>query len=218
MPPTFTLCIRESIKVGQLVSAPIRDVFWTPSVETKLHAAPKRGQSSVVLGRGDYIVGTYASLRAAREFFRVGNRSVWQGTDIHHIVENQHLQFCATAGIVSDHSYENLEPCVVMTDVRHRLLIENLIGNAVRLECEAAGTNPFARYDAERAKKSESGSGKKSRGERARERAGWVNTQPAGTREQIGKMLVKVYSTAYHLDDERPLLRVALGTLKEFSA
>jgi hypothetical protein len=197
------------------------DVYWTPSVATKLAAASARRGTFVELRYPDIIVGSYKSLRALRERLRSDVPFLWLGTDIHHITENQHLGFVGRRGVIGDHSYNHEEPCVLLPADHHRLLMHSLIGGSVSLHSEEResgadfGIDYIKQYEAHRrANPVRAAGARPTRSEKARHRAAWVARQPPGTRQKIADQLTQIYEFAYQQSQERPLDYIAADTIR----
>jgi hypothetical protein len=168
----------------------------------------------------DMIIGRYNDLRTLRETLRAKNPMLWIGTDIHHIVENHHLQFIGVRGEITEHTYNNEEPCVLLPQDHHRLLMHSLIGGSVKVngddrdEEDDRGISYIREYNEYRKKNPVAYTGPVSkRTAKAYHRAGWVAGRPAGTRAKIGELLADVYRFAYHQSTERPLDRIAVDLI-----
>ena len=229
--------IQTCLTPGLLVEAVAHSgIYWTPSVATKLTAAKASGVGraggrprQVALTSTDMIVGTYHDLDRLRSALRAQDSRLWAGTDIHHIVENQHLRFLAVRDGAGAQSYRYDEPCVLLVWERHRLLFDSLIGLAVKLEGEAwesthRSADPFTAYKAYRkAHPVPPDPNAPERTRKARHCAGWVSQEWAApgsgrTRAAIGALLLDAYGFAYHQSHEALLGEIAAGTIRAFLA
>jgi hypothetical protein len=221
----FARAVQRSVSKGLLI-APVRapNVLWTPSVEAKFRAPTSARGRPVELKYPDMIVGTYSALRTLREVLRKEKPTLWLGTDIHHIVENQHLQFVGRRGVIGERSYRHDEPCVLLPQDHHRLLMSSLIGGSVtlhreqRLEDDNYGIDCIAEYNAYRKDNPVVvNTSQAARDAKAQHRAEWVSRQEGGTRREIGELLLDIYEFAYHQSAEMPLDVIAADTIEALS-
>ncbi len=195
-----------------LVSSPIRDVYWTPSLAQQLGGAG-RGPGPL-LGLGDFFVGTYESLKNAKATAQVFTKGMWAGSEIHHIVENYHLQFLGVVEPINDQTYAYQEPCVLLGKKHHDTHVDNIVGGAEDVVLE---TKPFNFLEAFR--DANPGISSLSRTEQGRRRADWVRTEERGrpprvTRQQIRDWLVELYRFAYQEPELQPLRLIATAVLQ----
>jgi hypothetical protein len=217
----FEESIKGTLSRGLLVRAATdRDVLWTPSVAAKLNRGAAARRNEVALSHPDKIIGRYRDLRTLREKLQAQNPTLWIGTDIHHIVENQHLQFIGVRGAITEHTYNNEEPCVLLPQDHHRLLMHSLIGGSLKVhgddrdDDDDRGISYIREYNEFKKKNPVvyHAAGAK-RTAKAYHRADWVSGRPPGTRAHIGELLVDVYEFAYHQSTERPLDQIAVDLI-----
>jgi hypothetical protein len=195
-----------------LVNSPIRDVYWTPSIAQKLGRGG--GSPPPLLGLGDFFVGTYESLRNAKATARMLAKGMWAGSEIHHIVENYHLQFLGVVQPIDDQTYGYREPCVLLGKKHHDTHVDSIVGGAEQVVLE---TKPFDFLEAFRA--ANPGISHLSRTDQGRRRANWVRAEerarpPRVTRYQIRDWLVEMYRFAYQEPELRPLRLIATAVLR----
>jgi hypothetical protein len=207
-----------------IVPAKAPNVLWTPSVEAKLRAGAGARGGLVELKYPDMIVGTYGALRTLREALRAENPTLWLGTEIHHIVENQHLQFVGPRGVIGERSYQHEEPCVLLPQDHHRLLMSSLIGGSVslhreqRLEDDDYGIDYIKEYNKYREDNPVVvRPAQPARDAKALHRAEWVGSHGGGARREIGELLLDIYEFAYHQSAELPLDVIAADTIEALS-
>ena len=218
----FSKSVQRTIARGLLVVPTDRsDVIWTPSVSARLTAAKQQPGKFVALRYPDMIVGTYRTLAGLREKLREQYPGLWIGTDIHHIVENQHLQFIGRRGFIGENSYAYDEPCVLLPQDNHRLLMDSLIGGAVTLQREQRaedadyGIDYIRQYNAFRSEHPvPHNASRPNRTEKAFHRATWVAGEPNGTRKQFGELISDIYHFAYQNSQEQPLQQIASDLIK----
>lgn len=201
--------LADCLSDGSLVPSPIDGVYWSAGIPRKLADASRAGNPFVTLGLGDFLIGTYAGMKAARRAVQTLSPGSWSGTEIHHIVENFHLQFLGLVQPVDQRSYEHHEPCVLMAKKHHDTHIDNIVGGAEDLIME---TRPFHFVAAFRDQ--HPGISKKSLTEQARLRAAWVKAQeaqptPTIRRHEIRDTLLRIYAFAYQEHELRPLRMIA---------
>ena len=195
-----------------LVSSPIRDVYWTPSLAQQLGGAG-RG-SGPLLRLGDFFVGTYESLKNAKATAQVFTKGMWAGSEIHHIVENYHLQFLGVVEPINDQTYAYQEPCVLLGKKHHDTHVDSIVGGAERVVLES---KPFDFLEAFRT--ANPGISNLSRTEQGRRRADWVRGEerarpPRVTQQQMRDWLVELYQFAYQEPELRPLRLIATAVLR----
>lgn len=201
--------LRSCLSRKLLEPSQLGGVYWSASIPRKLAAARARRQPSILLDLGDFLVSDYSTLKQRRrEVERLAPGS-WSHTEIHHIVENFHLQFLGVEHPLSKQTYEHEEPCVLMPREQHNLQIENAVGWAEKLEMER---QPFdfiqAFLDAH------PGVSEEDRTEAPRIRAQWVREQermhpPRIDRRGIQKALRNIYVFAYQQPEFEPLRLIA---------
>jgi hypothetical protein len=199
-----------------LVETEISDVYCTPSVASKMRAPRTRRRSELLplLELSDFFVGTYSSLNAARATARLFSADTWSCTEIHHIVENYHLQFLALVLPVNSLTYDVREPCVLLCQKHHSLHMENIIGVAETVIME---TRPFNFIDAFR--QMNPGLSRRTRDEKARLRTEWVRDMeslptPPITRQEIRDTLIAIYDFAYQEPEVQPLRMIARAVIQ----
>jgi len=198
-------CLTEK----SLVPSPIDGLYWSSAIPQKLEAASRTRARFLTLGLGDFLVGTYARMKTARRAIEAWSPGCWSGTEIHHIVENYHLQFLGVVQSISEATYENEEPCVLMAKKHHDTHVDNIVGGAERLVLEARPFDFVAAF-----RDQHPGISKQNLNRQALPRAAWVKAQerltvPPVRRQEIRNVLLEIYSFAYQEPELRPLRLIA---------
>lgn len=196
-------CLDENLLIPFLDA----DVYITPSIAEKMR---RNGSTQATLRMDEYFVGTYESLKRTKK--KVG--SSWAGTEIHHIVENYHLQFLGLIDPINQQTYDRSEPCVLLTKAHHSLVIENAVGVAETLFLESKPFNFITAFQQENP-----GVSKKSKTRQSQLRVAWVKRQeryipPRITRQEIKQTLLKIYRFAYQERDLKPLRLIAESVIQ----
>jgi hypothetical protein len=192
-----------------LEPSPIGGVYWSVSIPRKLGIAQARRQPSILLELGDFLVSDYSTLKQRRRDVERLAPGSWSHTEIHHIVENFHLQFLGVEHPLSKHTYDHEEPCVLMPRKQHNLQIENAVGWAEKLEMER---QPFDFIQAFR--DAHPGVSDEDRTEAPRIRARWVREQELMQPQQINRRVIQqtlrnIYNFAYQQPEFEPLRLIA---------
>ncbi|MBP6574015.1 MAG: hypothetical protein KA230_06185 [Flavobacteriales bacterium] len=168
---------------------------------------------------GVFLVGTYAAFIADRKAINECFKLIWTETDLHHIVEFQHLQFLYGPGYDPKRSYEDVEPVVLMTQPHHRREVDANVRMAEN------GTPYFLeRRKLLKAHHSEAAKvrgfiwntdNKEQKMLKAKEAIAW--NQLPGNGQSIGRIrasLVHMYKDVYREREYEVLQRIALNVLK----
>ncbi|MBT8335815.1 MAG: hypothetical protein KJO11_04360 [Gemmatimonadetes bacterium] len=210
LPVYLNTCISR----GLLEPSPISGVYWSTSIPRKLADAKRRHMSSVTLGLGDFLVAGYTTLANAKKGVHAWVPGSWAGTEIHHIVENFHLQFLGVVETINEQTYRQNEPCVLMAKKHHDTHVDNIVGGAQDLVMETRDLDFVSAFRA-----AHPGISQKSRTEQAALRAAWVKQQegrspPPVTREQIKDALLEIYGFAYQGPELAPLRLIATSVIR----
>ena len=205
--------VASSIAARLLVPSPIEGVYWSSTIPGKVAQASKAKVQFLTLDLGDFLVGTYARMSATRAAISALAPGCWSGTEIHHIVENFHLQFLGLVQPIGDATYDNEEPCVLLAKKHHDTHVDGIVGDAERLIME---TKPFNFVSVFKA--SHPGISKLSRTQQGIQRVTWVKAQetrvpPTLRRQEVRETLREIYSFAYQEPDLRPLKLIAQSVI-----
>jgi hypothetical protein len=207
--------VREALQRNLLVKTPLSTVFWTPSLARKLSSKPK---SPPKYDRGDFFVGTYETLKHLRVFADSLSPGVWGGSEIHHIVEHQHLNLLGAAHPFSEQTYNHEEPCVVLSEKEHDSVINNAIGDAIKMVLTGErGFDVVTHW-----RESHPGLSKLDWNKKGLLVAKWLSDEenksdPMFTRTLIHDMLIEAYAFAYREPFLHPLRSIALSVIKGVS-
>ena len=205
--------VRDALDQKLLAKTPLPAVFWTPSVARKLRAAKPR--THVVYDRGDFFVGSYVHLTHLKVFADSIAPDAWVGSEIHHIIEQQHLNLLGVKHPFSNHTYQHESPCVVLSEKEHDSVINNAISNAVRMVLTGERGFDFMKPWRD----SHPGLSKLDWDAKGLLVAPWLEAEekkerPQFTRTLIRDMLIEAYAFAYHEPFLQPLRSVALSVLR----
>jgi len=206
---TLSFHLRACLARNLLEPSPIRGVYWSPSIPGRLENARLRRAREVRLELGDFLIAEYSTLATAKRRVQALVPGCWAGTEIHHIVENFHLQFLGVVQAINEDTYVNAEPCVLMAKKQHDTHIDNIVGGAEKLIME---TRPFDFVVAFR--DAHPGIASHTRTRQAVMRANWVRAQealvpPTVTRQEIRNTLLEIYRFAYQESELEPLRLIA---------
>ena len=212
--------LKSGVEEGIIKRVPSTDVYWTPTITRDQLRERDRSESSVelrpIMARSDFLIGTYKDLDELRDEVRDDDPLGWGHSDIHHIVENHHLQYLGRVQAIDDNTYYKEEPCVVFLRRQHRLVIDNAVNDAEQVVFEASGFNFVREFrDAHRGKLSG-----KSRVEQTRMKMNWLKDQASKRKvnrldlqRTIKDRLLELYSFTYQEADLRPLKLVARSVI-----
>jgi hypothetical protein len=208
--------LKAGIEEGIIEPTGIDGVYRVPSA-IRSRARRTAGDDDIrgLMEGSDFFIGAYEPLKELKDRIR-DILPHWWRTDIHHIVENHHLQYLARVTRVDDRTYREKEPCVVFLRDSHRLAFDNAIRDAENLILEDA---KFHFVDEFR----EAHRGRLSRLDRTattRLKDQWLKRQAVERKvarlqlqRQIRDTLVRIYGFAYHEADLRPLKLIASSVL-----
>jgi len=209
--------LKAGIEEGIVEPSGIDGVYRVPSA-LRAHARRAAGDDDIrgLMEGSDFFIGAYEPLKELKDRIR-GILPHWWRTDIHHIVENHHLQYLARVVKVDNRTYRQKEPCVVFLRDSHRLAFDNAIRDAENLILEDA---KFRFVDEFRA----AHRGKLTRLDRTaltRLKDQWLKRQAMERKvgrlqlqKEIRDALVRIYDFAYHEADLRPLKLIARSVLQ----
>lgn len=205
--------VRDALDQRLLTKTPLSTVFWTPSLARKLRAAKPRAE--VEYDRGDFFVGSYVHLTHLKALADSITPGVWEGSEIHHIVEQQHLNLLGVKKPFSNHTYRHESPCVVLSEKEHDSVINNAIGGAMRMVLTGERGFDFMKHWRD----SHPGLSDLDWDEKGSLVAAWLQSEekqplPKFTRTTIREMLAEAYAFAYHEPFLQPLRSVALSVIK----
>lgn len=100
----LSVYVNACLAQGLLVQSPITGVYWSTSIPRKLADAGRRGDAFVQLELGDFLIAGYSTLANAKRGVQALVPGSWSGTEIHHIVENFHLQFLGVHETIGERS------------------------------------------------------------------------------------------------------------------
>ena len=197
-----------------LEPSPIAGVFWSASIPRKLADAKRLGGSSVLLGLGDFLVAGYSTLASAKRGVQALVPGSWSDSEIHHIVENFHLQFLGGIQTIDEQTYRQSEPCVLMAKKHHDTHIDNIVGGAETVVMETKSFD-FVKVFRDQ----NPGISDKSRSEQGALRAAWVLAQasqvpPTIGRQEIRDTLLEIYAFAYQEPEFEPLRLIAAAVIR----
>lgn len=206
--------LADSLAQQLLEPSPIRDLYWSSSLARKLDAASRsmRG-GSVLLDLGDFIVGTYSAVKARKREIEGLYPGSWSGTEIHHIVENVHLQFLGVVQPVDELTYRQSEPCVLLAKKHHDTHINGIVGDAERLIMETLPVDFVTAFQ-----QAHPGISRMDRTRQGQLRADWVKARERATpavvhRRMIREALLEIYGFAYQMPEFRPLRLIARSVI-----
>ena len=191
--------LHQSLEAAGAQYIPIYDVYVIGS----FLRAPVNGQAFYELRRGEFFVGSYSGLKTFREEIK-GAGGMAQA-DIHHIVENNHLQFLDFKHKLSETTYEHQEPCVMLHHTEHRLFLtggfrsgEKLFANLFKMEREnrpknLSEANVVALRD---------------------HKVKWIQQNGINAGE-LEKMFLSFYDTVYDWPEFAPLRRIVKNVLEQ---
>jgi hypothetical protein len=208
--------LKAGIEEGIIEPSGIPDVYRVPSI-TRAGARRAAGDDDfrALMDGSDFFIGAYEPLKELKGRVRDVLPHWWR-TDIHHIVENHHLQYLARVTKVDGETYRTKEPCVVFLRDSHRLAFDNAIRDAEELFFEM---RTFKFVDDFR----DSHRGKLSRLDRTattRLKDEWLKRVAAKRKvsrlqlqKEVRDTLVAIYTFAYQEADLRPLKLIARSVL-----
>ena len=197
-----------------LEASPIQDLYWSTQLGRKVDVAVRsRRGGSVLLDLGDFMVGNYSTLKARKRDIDAMYPGSWSGTEIHHIVENFHLQFLGVVQPVSELTYREDEPCVLLSKKHHDTHFNGIIGDAERVIMETLPVDFVTAFQ-----QAHPGISEMDRTRQGQARADWVRAQerampPVVHRRMIRDALVETYNFAYQLPELRPLRLIARSVI-----
>ncbi len=205
--------VADALAQQLLVESPLRDVYWSAAISRKLAAASRSSRGSVLLDLGDFLVGTYSTLKARKKDIEALYPGSWSGTEIHHIVENFHLQFLGVVQSVDELTYRNEEPCVLLAKKHHDTHFNGIIGDAERLVMETLPLDFVTAFQ-----EAHPGISELDRTAQGQLRADWVKAQeraapPLVDRRVIRDALLETYDFAYQGFELRPLRFIARSVI-----
>jgi hypothetical protein len=207
--------VNECLTRKLLVDSPIRGVYWTPSIARKLEGrSASTREAAPLLELSDFFVGTYESLGAAKTAARGFTAGMWNNTEIHHIVENYHLQFLGLIDTVDSDTYKRREPCVLLSKTHHNLHMENIIGGAEKVVLEVEDFDFIQKF-----RDDNPGISDLDKTEQGRRRKEWVlelesERPPRVTRQKIRGTLLEIYNFAYQEPELEPLRLIARAVIR----
>jgi hypothetical protein len=192
------------------------DIYYTPAaLRMRSRAvASEPGDLNAIMAGSDFLYGTYSRLKALKRREQRRAPGTWTDTDIHHIVENHHLQFLGRVYPVDDDTYGNLEPCVLFLRSQHNLVLNGAIEDATNYVLESKRFNFVEEFD--RAHKG-SRLCDMSRGQMTLMKVGWLRdvvAQKKVTLREVREWLVEVYREVYQEADMRPLREISESVLR----
>lgn len=205
--------LHDSLERRLLLPSPLPGIYWTPSVAAKLQRTGRN--HSAVMSIADFFIGPYDRLKHVRTLANKLTPGIWSGSEIHHIVEHHHLQFLGVRQPFSRQTYRHHEPCVVLSLRDHNLVMENLIGDAVRTVLGGdRGVDFLDEFN-----RANPGAATLSHTEQGKISAGWVLAQESTSTSRVNRRtirdwLVEIYAFAYQQPEFAPLRSVALSVLK----
>lgn len=207
---------RSSIARGLVLMTEEEDVFYTPASLRKRWRAQSGGGDGLrpIMDDSDFLYGSYRRLKSLKRSVQRQTPGIWEDTDIHHIVENHHLQYLGRVYTVDEITYERLEPCVLFVRSHHNLLLDGAIGDAERYVLES---KPFDFVTEFKQAHADIRLGARTKRELALLKTKWltelVNARKVN-RLDIQKWLIEVYQEAYQEADMRPLAEIARSVIQ----
>jgi hypothetical protein len=209
---------RSSIARGLVLMTEEEDVFYTPASLRKRWRAQGGDADGLrpIMDDSDFLYGSYRRLKTLKRSVQKQTPGIWEDTDIHHIVENHHLQYLGRVYTVDEITYERLEPCVLFVRSHHNLVLDGAIGDAERYVLES---KPFDFVQEFKKAHGDIKLGTRTKRELTLLKTKWltdlVNMRKVN-RSDIQKSLIEIYQEAYQEADMRSLAEIARSVIQSF--